>query len=242
MKNNLVSEIEQLVGRRQNSNAYIPMPTYLYVEHYGRNIEDNMKEITTLFGEKDFFIFKTSRIQKLESLVRSFQMKLEKHAALGKEFSGCVLVELSEEMEQEELPDFLEFVARQEDLRCLFTIKDNSEEIQELLEQYFFVRVVEGQKYNCTEQLEILNQVFAEAEFIADIGAMKVFEKFFAKKEWQEGDMVQNRIQNIAKNLVYEKLMQEEVPEKCISQEDAENVVKKLLKESQKRTVIGFGV
>lgn len=242
MKNNLVSEIEQIVGRRQNSSVDIPMPTYLYVEHYGRNIEDDMKEITALLGEKDFFVFKMSRIQKLESWVRSFQMKLEKHAALGKEFSGCVLVELTEEMEQEELPDFLEFVSRQEDLRCLFTMKKKSEEIQQMLEQYFFVRVVEGQKYDCVEQLEILNQVFAEADFIADIEAMKVFEKFFAKKEWQEGDMVQNRIQNIAKNLVYEKMMQEEMQEKCISKEDAENVVKKLLKEPQKRNVIGFCV
>lgn len=242
MKNNLMNEIEQIVERRQNGSAYIPMPTYFYVEHYGRSIENNMKEITELLGKKEFFVFKMSRVQKLESFVRSFQMELEKHASLGKEFNGCVLIELSEDVEQEALADLVEYVARREELTCLFTGKEKEEEVQELLEQYFFVRVVEGQKYSCEEQLEILNQVFAEAHFIADIEAMKIFEKFFAEKEWQPGDMVQNRIRNIARNLIYEKMIQKETVEKCISEEDAERAVKKLLKEPQKRNVIGFCV
>lgn len=242
MKNNLVNEIEQIVERRQNGSAYIPLPTYLYVEHYGRSIENDMKEITTLLGKRDFFVFKMSRVQKLESLVRSFQMELEKHAALGKEFSGCVLIELSEDVEPEALSDLVEYVARREELTCLFTGKEMQEEVQELLEQHFFVRTVEGQKYTCEEQLEILNQVFAEAQFIADSEAVKIFEKFFAEKEWQTGDMVQNRIRNIARNLVYEKMMQKAAVEKSISEEDAENAVKKFLKEPQKKNVIGFCV
>lgn len=65
MKNNLVNEIEQIVERRQNSSACIPMPTYLYVEHYERSIENSMKEITALLGKKKFFTFKMSRVQKL---------------------------------------------------------------------------------------------------------------------------------------------------------------------------------
>lgn len=242
MKNNLMNEIEQIVARRKDGKSYVPMPTYLYVEHYGRNIEENMKDISHLFGEKNFFTFKMNRMQKQETPLRNFQVELDKHAELGKEFIGCVLIEISEEAGTEELADFFEYIAGQESLKCLFAIKEDAEEIQELLEQHFFVRVVEGQKYTTEEQLEILNEVFAEAQFVINVEAMKIFEKFFTEKEWQTGDMVENRIRNIARNLVYEKMMQEESFERGISKEDAEAAVKKLWKEPQKKNVIGFCV
>lgn len=242
MKNNLVKEIEKIVAQRQNSRAFLPTPTYLYVKHFGRDIEDCMEEITSLMGESEFFVFKTSRIQKTESILRSFLMELEKHAALGKEFKGCVLVELSAEIEPEELNDFLEYAVKQEQLKYLFTTKENVEEMQELLEQHFFVRVVKGLAYSCEEQLEILDEAFQKYHFAADEEAMDLFRKTFSEKEWQENDMVMNRIQNIAKNLVYEKMLSDENNNRCILKEDAQEAVKKLTKETQKRNVIGFYV
>lgn len=240
MKNNLVREIEKIVAQKQNSNEYIPTPTYLYVKHYGRDIEDCMAEITELMGEEEYFIFKTGRIQKAESLLRSFLMELEKHASLGKDFGGCVLVELTVETEDKELADFLDYAENQKQIKFLFTTRENEEEVQELLERYFFVRVVKGQPYDCEEQFALLNEAFCKYQFAMDAAAEEAFQKALAEKEWQESDMVMNRIQNIAKNLVYEKMLAEKCSNRCIGKEDAEEAIKKLVRETTKKNVIGF--
>jgi len=240
MGNNLVKEIEKIVAQRKDNKLFLPTPTYLYVKHFGRDIEDSMEEITTLMGETEHFVFKTGRIQKTESLLRSFLMELEKHAFLGKEYAGCVLVELAPETEQEELVDFLDYAQNSKEIKFLFTTKEREEEMQELLEQYFFVRVVKGQAYSCEEQLNILEDAFTDYHFTLEPEAREMFKNAFAEKEWQENDMVMNRIQNIAKNLVYEKMLEEGNGGCSISKEDAEAAVKKFSKEVQKRNVIGF--
>lgn len=240
MKNNLVKEIEKIVAQRKGNQLFLPTPTYLYVKHFGRDIENCMEEITALMGETEYFVFKTGRIQKTESLLRCFLMELEKHSLLGKEYAGCVLVELAPETETEELVDFLDYAENSKQIKFLFSTKEREEEMQELLERHFFVRVVKGQAYSCEEQLGVLEDAFEDYRFKLEPEAKEIFKSALEEKEWQENDMVMNRIQNIAKNLVYEKMLEEGNHICSISKEDAEAAVKKFPKETQKRNIIGF--
>ncbi len=242
MQNNLVSEIQKLVEGKKLADADIPMPAYLYIQRYGRKLEKEIEEIAGLLGERQYFTFKAGRVQRENTILRSFLMELEKNALVGKEFAGCVLVELPEVEEAEELEDFLEYVSGQKQIKCIFTIhaKQSEEKMCQLLEQYFFVRVVAGQEYDCEEQVDLIKSVFHTYDFETDPEAIKEFEAFLAGWEWEETDMVENLVQNIARNLVYEKRMEESDNSHSISGNDARNVIQKMQKSAMRRSSIGF--
>lgn len=242
MQNNLVSEIQKLVEGRKLADADIPMPTYLYIQRYGRRLEKEMEEIAQLMGETQYFTFKAGRTLKENTILRGFLMELEKNALVGKDFSGCVLVELPEVEEREELSDFLDYLSGQKQIKCIFTIHANQseEKMCQLLEQYFFVRVLEGQKYDCGEQVALIESVFHTYGLESDSEAMKAFEEFFAEWEWEESDMVENLVQNIARNLVYEKRMEASEDAQRITADDAGNIIQKMQRTAIRRSAIGF--
>ena len=103
MKSNLLKEIQQLFDNKEGVETTIPVPSYLFVQRYGREIHEDMKEITALFGQKEWFPFCCANIKNEEKLLTGFKMALERHSGIGKEYTGSVLVEFSGMEEEKEI-------------------------------------------------------------------------------------------------------------------------------------------
>lgn len=91
------------------------VPIFFYVQRYGRKAQDQVQAILLLVGRKEWFLFKTEDNFQETGLCRNFKTELEKHAGTGKEFEGCVLIELSKEtLLREEFTEFLEYLKERE--------------------------------------------------------------------------------------------------------------------------------
>lgn len=152
MKSNLLSELERIV----NSRSDFPIPSYLFVQQYGRSIQNELKEIAEALGREDSFYFKTEAAGKEYNILQRFRMEEEMHAGLGRKFDGCVLIRISGEEPKKEMDEFLDYLEEeQQRISCLYTT-ENYEKVYDIgkkLEQFFFVRVVYGRKYELQEQM-----------------------------------------------------------------------------------------
>lgn len=243
MKSKVLVEMQQLFEQKTLMNINIPMPSYLFVQCYGRSIEDEMDEITESLGKKEWFIFKTDRKQKDGSVLQNFLMEQERHAALGKSFAGCVLVELSGETDEKELFEFLDYIQNQEKrLKCIYTTKNlkEVEQIKHQLEAHFFVRSIQGDCLEEEEQLELFRQTLEQYQFYLEEDAYEEAEYFFKTKEWLETDMVITTIQNIAKSIVYDKMIVGKEIEWDVSRMEVKEAIKKYTKETNPKRQIGF--
>ena len=242
MKNNLLEEIQLLFEKKKDLKRVIPVPSYLFVQRYGRQIHEHMKEIAEVFGQKDWFIFSCASVTCEEKLLSAFKMELERHSGIGKEYTGSILVEFSGEKEEKQIEDLLEYIHKQKQrIHCIYTIKVSEEEnIKELLEKYGFVRVVRGEEYETFEQIEIFQEVIKLCQLQLEEDAEKYIVDFFEKLKWQEEDVVKIRIQNMAKEIVYNKLMENGDKEKNIKKEDVESVLHSLKVNKGMKRQIGF--
>ena len=174
-------------------------------------------------------------------MVNRFIMESEKYADLGKAFQGYVLVELTGEEEEKELYELLSYIKQNEkQFRCIFTTKmlDRAEEINKCLEQHFFVRKIEGKEYANTEQSTIFLRVLMEHGFDID-QLTNTLEALFSDVTWEENDMVQSRIENLARNIAYNKMLTPEAELK-ISPKEVEEAMKEWKKEPETTRRIGF--
>ena len=242
MKSNLLKEMQQLFDRNQDGNN-IPVPNYLFVQRYGREINGEMNEITSLLGQKGWFSFSTNSIKNNEKLLTGFQVELERNAGVGKEYAGSVLIEFSGNEEEKELEDLLDYIDSQKyRLRCVYTIKDseNTKDIKGLLENYGFVRVVQGEEYEVSEQMAIFTDTMALYDYKLEKTAKEYIDEFFGKQKWKEEDAVKIRIQNIAKEIVYNKLMKPEGKGKVVRKAEVENVIQLMQCEKTTKRQMGF--
>ena len=242
MKSNLLKEVQQLFDRGRNGDN-IPVPSYLFVQRYGREIHEDMQEISTLFGLKEWFPFSCALTKNDEKLVTGLQMELERHSGVGKEYTGSILVELSGKEEDKELEELLDYVDSQKyRLRCVYAIKasENVKHVKGLLENYGFVRVVLGEEYDASEQIEIFMDTIEEFQYRLEKTAKECIVDFFNKQKWQEKDGVKIRIQNMAREIIYNKLIDENASEKVISKEEMENVINSRQWEKMTRRPMGF--
>ena len=108
------------------------------------------------------------------------------------------------------------------------------------MEKYGFVRVVRGEEYETFEQIEIFQEVIKLCQLQLEEDAEKYIVDFFEKLKWQEEDVVKIRIQNMAKEIVYNKLMENGDKEKNIKKEDVESVLHSLKVNKGMKRQIGF--
>ena len=243
MKSNLLSEIQQILEREDRMKVTLPIPHYLFVQRYGREITGDMQEIAALFGQKEWFSFDTNRQQKDGKLLSYFKMELDRHAGLGREYTGSILIELSGEEDEKELEELFHYIdSHKERLYCIYTMKVSEEvkTVRKHLEQYGFVRVVQGEKYDAYEQIEIFQDTLESYQFQLNEEAEHYVTEFFRKREWEETDAVKKRIENIAKELVYGNLIKEETEKSIITKEEVEQVLISLQGEPAKKRQIGF--
>lgn len=243
MKSNLLNEIKQLFENRGCLQNTIPIPSYLFVQRYGREIQEEMKEIAALFGQKEWFPFCCAGIKNEEKLLTGFKMALERHSGIGKEYAGSVLVEFSGMEEEKEIEELLDYIDRQKHrLHCIYTIKASEEvkDIKEKLENFGFVRVVQGEEYKHSEQIEIFQETINMYQFRLEEKAEDYIVDFFGKLKWQEEDVVKIRIQNMAKEIVYNRLMEGGHGEKFLKKEEVEYVLHSLQSGKMQQRQIGF--
>ena len=85
-----------------------------------------------------------------------------------------------------------------------------------------------------------INSVSVDFGFESREDAEKYIVDFFEKLKWQEEDVVKIRIQNMAKEIVYNKLMENGDKEKNIKKEDVESVLHSLKVNKGMKRQIGF--
>lgn len=238
----VLSEINQVKRCEEDRKCRLPRPYYLFVQRYGRSVEQEMPEIARLLGDGTWFFFSTEGKKKDVSITSRFLVEQEKYAGIGKMFQGCVLVELSGQEEPKELFEFLSYIQQKtQQFCCVFSTcaMDCAEKILDTLEQHFFVRMVEGEKFNSAEQKELFLGVLREFGFAPVERLEREVEQLFLDVYWEETDMVQNKIENLARNIVYEKLLGPET-EQVITPEEVREAAAGLRRETEKMRRIGF--
>ncbi|MBQ7775168.1 MAG: hypothetical protein IJ379_04520 [Lachnospiraceae bacterium] len=242
MKSNLLLELQRIVEGR-NNNIDFPIPCYLFVQKYGRTIQSELQQITQTLGRENHFFFKAEATLKEETILRRFLLEEERHAGLGKKYTGCVLIELSGEESGKEVYDLLDYLDRhQQRISALFTTRNplNSYSIRKQLEQFFFVRVIDGAKYEVQEQLTLFEDKLGSYQFELSEAAKEEMKSFLELKEWKESDMVEKRIQNLVSDIVYSRILTEEEENSVIEKEDVIIALQKATKDTEKRSIIGF--
>ena len=246
MKSNLLIEIQQILAKKDAKKERLPIPNYLFVQQYGREILEEMPQIAELFGQADWFAFDAGLKEKEGKTLSRFQMELNRHAGIGREYTGSVLIEiprLEEANEEKDFEELLSFIdSEKHRLHCVYTIPGDeyAEKIKKQLENYGFVRAVYAEPYQLEEQVEIFMDTLKSYNFQVDDEAKQCVELFFQEKEWDVSDAVKVRIQNIAKEIVYCSIIKEAEHDNMVHKEDVESVFDSLVKEMAKKRQIGF--
>lgn len=243
MNSNLLAEIQQILEREDRMKVALPIPHYLFVQRYGREITDDMQKIAELFGQKEWFVFDATKQSNDGKLLSLFKMDLDRHAGLGREYTGSILIELSGEEDEKELEELFHYIdSHKERLHCIYTMKVSEEVkiVRTHLEKYGFVRVAQGERYDVNEQIEIFQDTLQAYQFQLNEKAEHYVTEFFRKREWEETDAVKMRIENIAKELVYGNLIKEETEKSIITKEEVEQVLASLQSEPARKRQIGF--
>ena len=256
MKSNLLQELEQILAYEDQVDMTLPIPTYLFVQKYGRNIEEEMPKIAALLRKKEWFFFKADENQE-KSILNRFLVEQECRSSAGREYTGCILIELTGSENEKELLEFFSYMESQKHrLTGIYTTKEAQSvtEMKRLLSGYGFVRRIDGEFYDAFEQLKIFESTINEYQFsITSTTRVKVAE-WFRKKEWNEQDAVVMQIQNIAKSVVYQKILEaktksneDSVPEEkktypVISAEEIEKAILEFEGREVSKRQIGFAL
>lgn len=241
MKSNLLSELERVEKSRVTQKDF-PVPSYLFVQKYGRSIQKELEEITRVLGKEVCFSFKTEVAGKEEPILQRFRMEEERHSGLGKRFAGCVFIELTGCEESEKISELLEYLEEHQNRICpLFTTKNykSAEAICNGLERYFFVRTIDGMKYEAGEQVDLFLEYLTRYGLELSESAAEALGEFINHKEWQEEDLVEKRLQHLVSHIVYGRQLTEEYGNVIEKQELEEALQKETGNQSKKRS-IGF--
>lgn len=237
----ILEELNKVKACEQEKNVKLPKPYYLFVQKFGRSPEAELPEISETFGNGKWFSFLAESKKKDITIRNRFIMELEKHAEIGKTFQGHVLVELTGDEEPKELFELLSYIKQNvKQFQCIFTTRmlERAEEIKECLEQHFFVRKIEGKEYENAEQSTVFLRVLIEYGFDIDRLVNKL-ETVFSEVHWEETDMVQCRIENLARNIVYNKMLETEAVLE-ISADEVEKAMRVWKKKPEVTRRIGF--
>ncbi len=242
--NTILQELDKIKDASMYEGIRTPIPNYLYIQRYGRRAQGQMDKILSKIGKKGWFFFKADEQPEKGKLTQKFSMNLQKHADTGKEYTGCPLIEISKEtLMKEELPEFFEYLKEKEQqFFCLFTIKNATDaaSVQKCIEQYFFTRVVYADEFSVEEQFAIIRNVCEEYGFSIDRREQAFIMQGLKEREWQENEHVEFLLQNAAKAVIYEAMMEDKAKEKSISAELSEKLLKNLKKTAEKEKVFGF--
>lgn len=239
----IVNEISRIRSMEQSEAVNIPLPHFCYVQRFGRKIEEQMPEILTLIGKKKWFLFQTGQAYRKDGLLPGLLLELGKHAEPGREYHECVVIEIEEDFcRQGEWTDFLEYLqSRENQFFFLFTMKQtrNIVFVQQWLEQYFFLRMIEAEPYKTEEQLDIIQKQCKKCGFTLDNTDINTLHEELVGRKWKENEWVVRKLQTAVYHSLY-RMAVEENAGKDRSQEILMGVLEYLDRIPVKEKVIGF--
>lgn len=211
MRYEILEAMERLAEYEEMLGKTVPKPMYLFVQKYGRSMEQVLKETAEAYGKGKCFFFRKEKESQENLLLDKFLVELQKKTEIGKRFEGFVLVELTGEEGVKERAMFYEYLKEKaSEISCMFTVKNEeaAEVLCKELEQHFpFARTVHEECYSPAEQKEILMAAFGQGGAILTETAEKQLEEILGKIEWNTTDHVENVLRNLANNLIYEQVM-----------------------------------
>lgn len=242
--NTILRELDKIKDAEMYEGIRTPIPNYLYIPRYGRKLRGQMDEILARMGKKGWFFFKADEWSEGGKLVEKFNMDLQKHSDTGKEYTGCVLIELSKEtLMKDGLPEFFEYLKEKEQqFFFLFAVKDakDAAAVQKCMEQYFFTRVVYADEFSIEEQFDIIRNICREYGFGIDLKEQAFIIRGLKEREWKENEHMEFILQNAAKAVIYETMLDDKAKERSVSAEMSEKLLENLQKTAKKEKVFGF--
>ena len=242
--NPILQELDQIRDIESRGKIKVPRPKFFYVQRYGRKAQDQVQEILQTVGRREWFPFKTQDNFPEAGLCRNFVTELAKHAGTGKEFEGCVFIELSKDtLLRDEFAEFMEFLKEQESkLYYVFTTKKPKDavSVQKCIEQYFFVRTVYAESYSVEEQLDMVKDICEEYGFHISSKVKTLLVNGLKSKEWKEDDYVDYRLRSEVCTVIYEAVLEQHTGNYRFSPEMAWSLLENLQKGNAEETTFGF--
>lgn len=207
---NIIDELKWHEALPENEREKLPLPTYFYISRYGRKPYENIEEIANQYSKSCAIEFRTGNVAD-GKLINGFLIELEKHKKMGKSFDGFVHIELDDLSEDSEYNNFFKFLKTKEgELRYLFSMDESSENnhVRELLEQFFFIRVKQGESYDIEEQMEIVESAVSKFAGISDQTVIDRIKECLGKYLWNSKDNVKNKIEGLVQNGMYNCILE----------------------------------
>lgn len=242
--NPILQELNKISSIESREGIKVPLPKFFYVQRYGRKVQDQVMEILRTVGRKEWFLFRTEDDFPETGLRRNFVTELAKNAGIGKEFEGCVFIELSRNtLLREEFAEFMEFLKdRENKLYYVFTAKKSkyAVSVQKCIEQYFFVRTVYAESYSVEEQLAMVKDICEEYGFHISPKVKTLLVNGLKSKEWKEDDYVDYRLRSEVCTILYEAVMEQQTGGCRFSPEMAWSLLENLQKGNAEEITFGF--
>lgn len=197
-----IKQLEKRIGKP------VPQPLFLFVENYGRTLDNMLDELAKELGKSDAFVFNAWKYA--ESNPKQYmECEMKKRAKLGKSYNGCVLVKLSGGVDVVELHELVQFaLERGDELVILLSVNSTrlAQRVERVLETYAYVRVVEGEPFSEEEQLCILEEQWGGFGITLLPHEKKKIREVLGKHVWEVSDSVRTRLNNLAMKIAYEKI------------------------------------
>ena len=210
---NLLTEYITLKQKEKELGFSLPQPTYLFIEHYGRSLEEDLPQLADAFEAADYFCFSSDELTTDSKPYMSFFSTLQKHAPTGQTFQGCILISLSERMQAEDFNAIIALIKNSDGIIPIFTQKSGADirHLLPALRNNFFLRTVEGEPYQTDELFRIVEAELLRYRLPAlSDEATALLSEALGTSNWQPSDDVRHTLKTIIQNLSYDKLIHHE--------------------------------
>lgn len=206
---NLLTEYMTLKQKEETLGITLPKPVYLFIEHYGRSLSDELAKLAEAFGYQDYFSFSTDNLASDSNLYQSFYSQMQQAAPTGRDFQGCILISLSDRISEHDFTALVTLIKNTPGILPIFTQKSDAdiEPLLPILKNHFFLRVVDGEPYSPDEQFQIAREELIRCGFTITPQAEQQLRETLTRCNWQKNDSVSHKLKTIVQNLAYNKLM-----------------------------------
>lgn len=206
---NLLTEYMTLKQKEETLGITLPKPVYLFVEHYGRSLEEDLPKLTEVFGFHDYFSFSTDNLSADSNLYQSFYSQMQQAAPTGREFQGCILISLSDRIQEHDFIALIALIKNTEGIVPIFTKKSDADihPLLPILKNHFFLRVINGEPYTTEEQFQIALNELLRCGFSLTPETEQLLTETLEHCAWRKSDSVSHKLKTIVQNLAYDKLM-----------------------------------
>ena len=206
---NLLTEYMTLKQKEETLGITLPKPVYLFIEHYGRSLSDELAKLAEAFGYQDYFSFSTDNLASDSNLYQSFYSQMQQAAPTGRDFQGCILISLSDRISEHDFTALVTLIKNTPGILPIFTQKSDADigPLLPILKNHFFLRVVDGEPYSPDEQFQIAREELIRCGFSITPEAEQQLRETLTHCNWQKTDAVSHILKTIVQNLAYNKLI-----------------------------------